>query len=111
MANESVQGQVSVAAATAVAGYDIFRDEQWNSSDKPRILRKLRCAGSTAGGDCSFHLYIGSFYVGRFFVLAAGWPTKDHEVEINRFVPPGARIVANMVVAPTTNPINVVISR
>ena len=103
-------GQVAVAAATAVAGYDIFRNEPWRVSSKPRVITGIRVAGSTAAGDCSFNFYIDQYHVGRFYNVAAGWPTKDHEVPLKRnFVPVGATLSAVMVTAPTANPINVIL--
>jgi len=103
-------GQVSVAAATAVAGYDLFRDQTWRVSSKQRRLAGVMAAGSTAAGDCYFDLFVDQFHVGRFYVLAAGWPTKDHLIPLKgNFVPPGATIAAIMGVAPTANPINVIL--
>lgn len=107
----TVQGQVSVTAAVALAGYDIMQNQAWRVSDVVRVLDAIRVAGSTAGGDCSFNLFIGSYYVGRFYVIAAGWPTQAHETVIAKMVPPGANIVMEMITAPTTNPINVVATR
>lgn len=103
-------GQVTVPAATAVAGYDIFRDQTWRVSSKPRRLRGCAVCGSTAAGDCSFDLFIDQFHLGRFHVLAAGWPTRDHIVPLpGNLVPVGATISAIMNVAPTANPINVIL--
>jgi len=103
-------GTVSVAAATAVAGYDLFRDQTWRVSAKPRRLYGVRVAGSAAAGDCSFNLFIDQFHVGRFYNLATGWPTSDHDIPLKgNYVPAGATISAIMHTAPTTNPINVVL--
>ena len=103
-------GQVSVAAATAVAGYDLFRDQTWRVAAKPRKLMGVAVCGSAAAGDCSFDLFIDQYHVGRFYVLATGWPTRDHIVACKgNFIPPGATVAAIMHVAPTTNPINVII--
>jgi len=103
-------GQVSVAPATAVAGYDIFRNETWRVSGSARILRGIRVGGSAAAGDCSFNLYVDQKHLGRFYNLVLGWPTVDHEVPLKRiYVPAGSTISAVMVTAPTTNPINVVL--
>ena len=102
-------GQVTVAAATAVAGYDLLRDQTWRVSSRRRTLRGCAVAGSAAAGDCSFDLYIDQYHVGRFYNLATGWPTRDHIVPLRgNFVPPGATISAIMHTAPTTNPINVI---
>ncbi|GAH96226.1 unnamed protein product [marine sediment metagenome] len=103
-------GQVTVAAATAVAGYDLFRDQTWRVSAKTRKLRGCAVAGSTAAGDCYFELYVDQYHIGRFHNLALGWPTRDHIIPLRgNLVPPGATISAIMGVAPTTNPINVVL--
>lgn len=103
-------GQVTVLAATAVAGYDIFRDQTWRVSSKPRKLMGVAVAGSAVAGDCSFDLYIDQYHVGRFHNLALAWPTRDHIVACRgNSIPPGATVSAIMSVAPTTNPINVVV--
>lgn len=103
-------GQVTVTAAVALAGYDLFRDQTWRVSAKPRRLYGVGVCGSTAAGDCAFDLFVDQYHVGRFYVLAAGWPTKDHVIPLKgNLVPPGATISAIMTVAPTTNPINVIL--
>lgn len=103
-------GQVSVAQATAIAGYDLFRDQTWRVSSKPRRLAGVMVAGSAVAGDCSFNLFIDQYHVGRFYNLALGWPTKDHVIPLKgNYVPPGATIAAIMVTQPTTNPINVIL--
>jgi len=103
-------GQVTVTAAVALAGIDIFREKPWRVSSKRRVLRGIAVAGSTAAGDCSFNLYIDQYHVGEFFVSAAGWPTRDHIIPLNNNnVPRGATVAAIMVTAPTANPINVIL--
>lgn len=103
-------GQVSVASATAVAGYDIFRDQTWRVSARTRKLRGIAVAGSTAAGDCSFDLYVDQYHIGRCYNLATGWPTRDHLIPLKgNLVPPGATISAIMLTAPTANPINVIL--
>ncbi len=103
-------GEVTVPAATAIAGYDLARDQTWRVAGKPRRLWGVRCAGSTAAGDCSFRLLIGQYEVGRFYNLATGWPTIDHNVPLKgNYVPPGETISLIMITAPTANPINVIV--
>lgn len=103
-------GQVTVAQATAVGGYDLFRDQTWRVSAKARRLYGVGVAGSAVAGDCSFDLFIDQYHVGRFHNLALGWPTKDHIVPLKgNGVPPGATISAIMAVQPTTNAINVIL--
>jgi len=103
-------GQVSVAAATAVVGYDLFRDQTWRVSSRPRKLRGLAMAGSTAAGDTAVDLYVDRYHVGRFYNLAAGWPTMDHMIPLKgNAVPPGATVACIVADAPATNPINVIL--
>jgi len=103
-------GQVTVTAAVALAGYDLFQNQTWNVSARPRVLTGIATCGSTAAGDCSFNLYIDQYHVGRFYNTAAGWPTRDHVIPTRRLaIPPGAKIAAIMVTAPTANPINVIV--
>lgn len=103
-------GQVTVTAAVAVAGYDLFQNKTWRVSAKERRLMGVAVAGSAAAGDCSFDVFIDQFHVGEFFVLATGWPHKDHIVACRgNLIPAGATLAAIMKTAPTTNPINVIV--
>lgn len=103
-------GQVSVPAATAVAGYDLARDQTWRVSSRQRKLRGLAVCGSTAAGDCSLDLFVDQYRVGTFYNLALGFPTMDHMLPLKgNLVPPGATIALIMNVAPTANPINVIL--
>lgn len=103
-------GQVTVAATTAVAGYDLFGAQTWRVSSRARRLRGIAVAGSAAAGDCSFDVYIDQYHVGRFYNLATGWPTRDHIVPCKgNYIPAGATLAGIMHTAPTTNPINVIV--
>jgi hypothetical protein len=103
-------GQVSVAAATAVVGYDLFRDQTWRVSARSRRLRGLAVAGSAAAGDTAVDLYVDQHWVGRFYNLATGWPTMDHMVPLKgNYVPPGATVACIVADAPLTNPINIIL--
>jgi len=104
-------GTVSVAAATAVVGYDLFQNEVWNVSDRPRRLRGIAVAGSAAAGDAAIDLYIGRYYVGRFYNLATGFPNiADHMIPLKgNLVPAGSKISCVVADAPGTNPINIIL--
>ncbi|MBA7540962.1 hypothetical protein ES705_33265 [subsurface metagenome] len=104
-------GQVSVAAATAIAGYDLFKNETWRVSAKPRRIRGMGVAGSTAALDCSVDLFVDQFHVGKFYNSAPGAVIIDqHMVPLKgNLVPPGATISCIVGTAPTTNPINILI--
>lgn len=104
-------GSVSVPAAVAIVGYDLFRDQTWRVSSKPRRLRGIAVAGSTAAGDTSVDLYVDQYHVGKFYNLAAGFPlVADHMLPLKgNAVPVGATISAIISDAPATNPINIIL--
>lgn len=104
-------GQVSVAAATAVLGYDLFRDQTWRVSARSRRLRGMGVAGSTAALDTSVDLFIDQYHVGKFYNSATGMVLLDaHMMPLKgNLVPPGATIACIVADAPAANPINVVL--
>lgn len=104
-------GAVSVAAATAVVGYDLFQNQTWRVSARPRRLRGLACAGSAAALDTQVDLYVDQYYVGTFFNSATGAPNMDRDIVPlkGNYVPPGATVACIVKDAPATNPINVVL--
>ncbi len=104
-------GQVSVAAATAVVGYDMFRDQTWRVAARPRRLRGMAVAGSTAALDSAVDLFVDQFHVGRFYNSAPGFPLVDaHMIPLKgNLVPPGATVSAIVAIAPTTNPLNIIL--
>ncbi|GAJ03380.1 unnamed protein product, partial [marine sediment metagenome] len=56
-------------------------------------------------------LFVDQFRVGTFYNLATGFPLVDqHMVPLKgNLVPPGATIALIMNVAPTANPINIIL--
>ncbi len=104
-------GQVSVAAATAVAGYDMFRDQTWRVSSRTRRLRGMGVAGSAAALDSAVDLFVDQYHVGRFYNSATGMVLVDaHMMPLKgNLVPPGATISCIVAIAPGTNPLNIVL--
>lgn len=101
-------GTVSVAAATAIVGYDLFQNERWNVSSRPRVIRGLACVGSAAINDANFDLYVEDRYIGKFYNTKAGvvGAINDDIKHLGAiFVAPGSKISAIVADAPTTNPI------
>jgi len=99
--------QLSVAAATAVVGYDLMKDTTSKVQGNRRILRAIAVTGSAAAGDTLLGLYVDNFKIGSFYNLTTGFPTLDHRFSLNNFVPVGSAITLRVEDAPTTNPINV----
>lgn len=101
-------GQVSIAAAAATIGTDLFRDQKWNVASQNRTLRGLAVCGSTAAGDCEVELFVGQKMVTNAFNKATGFPTKDHIDPLGEvFVPAGSKISCIVRVAAVANPINI----
>lgn len=99
-------GQVSVAAATAVIGYDLARDATWQQSMAPRRLRGAALAGSAAALDTEIAIFRGSVKIGELFNSATGAPTRDHLFPIGAVIPAGEEVSVLIIDAPATNPIN-----
>jgi len=100
-------GQVSVAAAVAIVGADLFTNEKWNVSGTNRILRGIAMAGSTAAGDCEADLFVGSRLITHLFNSAAGFPLREHLKALGQiFVPAGSKISCIVTNAAVANPIN-----
>ena len=99
-------GAVSVAAATAVVGYDLARDTTWQQSSQPRVLRGAALAGSAAALDTKAEVFRGSVKIGELYNTATGAPTRDHLFPIGAYIPPNEEVRVLVTDAPGTNPIN-----
>lgn len=99
----------SVAAATAVVGYDLFTNQpQVRQSGSNRLLESVALTGSAAAGDTEVSFRVGNVEVARLFNSATGFPTQD-AARVNlggALIPAGEPLSAIVLDAPTTNPIN-----
>lgn len=103
-------GQNSIAAATAVVGYDLFKDTIWQQSPIPRLLSGFGIAGSTAALDTKVSVYIGTVKVGEFYNSATGAVLiSQHMLAMDEAVPPGEQLHCYVDDAPATNPINITV--
>lgn len=102
---------VSVAAATAVVGFDLFSDEWFQQLSDDRDLTGIGVAGSTAGLDTLLELFVGTEKIGEFYNSAPGMVLMDaHMMDIDADVPEGELLHLYVVDPPVTNPINVVLT-
>lgn len=99
-------GQFSVAAATAVVGYDLAQQTIWQQQMNHRVLTGFGLCGSAAGGDTKVSIYVDSVKVAEFFNVTTGFPTRDHVAPFTAVVPAGGQIHIYVDDAPGTNPIN-----
>ncbi len=102
-------GQASVAAATAVLGYDLTNGQTWSVQGNDRGLTGFAITGSGAAGDTKCAIYVDQVLIGEFYNTTTGFPTKDHFYEIDAYVPSGSKISVLITDAPATNPINIVL--
>lgn len=101
----------SIAAATAIVGYDLMTGSRHQQKEQNRIIHTLGLTGSANAGDTEIELFIGDDLVGNFFNTTPGngvWSKKDDIVPLGGvIVYPGEKIHAYVVTAPATNAINI----
>jgi len=100
-------GQFSVAAATAVVGYDLAKDTIWQQQGKRRALTGFALKGSAAANDTKVSLFVDTVKIAEFYNNDTGFPTMDHLIPLDmNYVPPNSMIHIYVDDAPATNPIN-----
>ncbi len=102
---------ISIAAATAVVGYDLLtnRPDIANATNR-RILRALGLTGSGAAGDTVADIKVGNRTVATLYNTATGFPTNDASKFPTAYnVPPGSPVSVIITDAPVTNAINLLI--
>lgn len=103
-------GQASIAAATAVLGYDLTTGQIWATSSADRALTGFAITGSAAGGDTKVDVFIDQVKIGEFFNTTTGYPTRDHFYALDNFVPAGSKISIIVTDAAASNPVNIVMT-
>ncbi len=100
-------GSASIAAATAVVGYDLAQNTNWQQQGRPRAIKALALKGSGAAGDTKVDLFVDQVKVGEFFNSGTGFPNMDDLFPMGAVgVPPHSQIHVYVTDAPVTNPIN-----
>ena len=103
-------GQASVAAATAILGYDLTTGNVWAIAGNDRALTGFAITGSAAAGDTKVAVYVDQVLVGEFYNTTTGFPTRDHFYALDAYVPSGSKISCIVTDAAATNPINIVLT-
>lgn len=105
-------GEISIAAATAVVGYDLCSTARWQQMGIPRALTGIALCGSAAALDTEIALSIDDVYIGSFLNSATGAVLLDAHLRPldGNYVPPHSQIHAIVIDAPATNPINLTIT-
>ena|SRR3990167_5469746 len=100
-------GQFSVAAATAVLGYDLTTGQTWAVSGENRELTGFGLMGSAAAGDTKVQVFIDQVMVWEGFNISTGFPNNDSLIDLDNLnCPAGSKISIIVTDAPSTNPIN-----
>jgi hypothetical protein len=103
-------GQVSIAAATAVLGYDLAAATTWRVAGNDRTLNAGGIAGSAAALDTKIDLFVGNTKVGEMFNASTGAVARNTDMfRVGVRVPAGMPISAIITDAPATNPINLTV--
>jgi len=103
-------GMASVAAATAVLGYDLAKDTIWQSSAHDRALTGFGIKGSAAANDTKVSLYVDNVKIGEFYNTDTGFPNMDNVIPLSgNYVPKNSDIHVYVDDAPATNPINIIV--
>lgn len=103
-------GQNSVAAATAVIGYDLAGNTIWQQQGTGRALTGFALKGSAAANDTKVDVFIDTVKVGEFYNTNTGFPNMDDVIPMpGNYVPPHSQIHIYVTDAPATNPINLIL--
>lgn len=103
-------GNSSVAAATAVVGYDLAKDTIWQQMEGDRILTGVALKGSAAAGDTKIRIQIDTYQVGEMYNSGTGNPNMDDLFPFESDWPAGSQFHAYVEDAPGTNPINMMVT-
>ena len=99
----------SVAAATAVLGYDMLQNATYKTSAAKRVLRAVSVTGSAAVGDCKVSFRIGQLEVVAKYNGALLFGNKDDMFPVGAVIPAGMPVSAIVVDAAASNALNIVL--
>ncbi|GEM_PF-3106748 len=99
--------QNSVAAATAVLGYDMMTGVSVKAASFPRRLEAVGLRGSAAAGDAAVRIMIGQTEVAVLYNDTTGFVNRDAMFRVGIGVPKDAEVKAYVTDAPATNPLNI----
>ena len=101
--------QTREAAATALVGTDLFRNEALSQSARRRVVRGIALVGGNAIAEASVRLKAGRVDLGTFFTTTAAAVMPIMPDDLQAMTPirvaPGDRLSAIVVTAPTVSPI------
>lgn len=101
---------VSIAAATAVLGYDLLQGATFATAQYDRRVVAAGLAGSAAALDSKIDLMVDNILIAVMYNTSVGAPTRDVDMyRVGEPVPPGTTLRALVTDAPATNPLNLAV--
>lgn len=97
---------VSIAAAVAIVGADLFVGERWKEQPGNRVLMGAAMRGSAAAGDTVVDIMVDETRVASLTNNTTGFPDNDDVVDLNVIIPANGELSAIVQDAAVTNPIN-----
>jgi hypothetical protein len=102
---------VSILAASAVVGYDLLTSRPNAQISNGDTISSAGLRGSAAAGDTQVRLMAGNAQIGDLFNSDTGFPTGTDMIPVGyTHRGPTVRLYAQVVDAPATNPINLVVN-
>lgn len=99
----------SIAAATAVLGYDLMEGSVLQSVGYPRVITGIGFCGSNAAGDCMADVIIDGRIYTQLVNVDTGYPNNDEIIPQNIPVPAGSKLIVRITDAASTNAINLIV--
>ena len=99
-------GQFSIAAATAVLGFDLASNTYWQQHSRPRRLVAVGLRGSAAALDTKVRILAGTNQIAELYNDTTGAVNRDAMFRIGSMIPAGVEVHVFVDDAPATNPIN-----
>lgn len=97
---------VSIAAATALVGFDLASGARWKEQANDRVMVAIGLCGSAAEGDTEVDVFIDETRIATVFNTKLLFPDEDDMLETGVIVPANAEVSFVVQDAPTTNPLN-----
>jgi len=99
----------SVAAATAVLGYDIFSNATYKTSSSDRVIRGFAVTGSNAVGDAKVSLRVGQLEVASKYNGALLFANKDDLIPVGARIPKGMPVSCIVTDSASSSALNILI--
>ena len=98
-------GQFSVAASTAVVGYNLATGQTWRSAPFNRRLAGMGLTGSAAALDTHVRIMAGQQEIGDLYNSATGAVNRDAMFGVGALLPAGVELLILVDDAPSSNPV------